>query len=277
MAKKILLLGSTGMLGRALSAALASYTSVLTPTRRELNLTDFDALERYVTAHRPDVIINAAALTGIEACEQDQQLADQLNAELPSKLAQLSQSLDALLVHFSGLDVYGEVLPQHGQAQVNESSSTDPRSYYARNKLAGDVAVQTLGGEYLIFRLSGLYCRNDLNVKCERSPLLLGAPTSAMYVATTVVRSMERVFRRVIRFHPGIYNLSAKGDADWQEFYRELTTLRQNYRRLNGSPKLIECGSRISVEKVENAFCILVPSWQAQLKTFLELSKAPEA
>lgn len=271
MKEKIVLLGSTGTLGRALREALPPSCTILTPTRRELDLTDFNAVTSYFELHKPTIIINAAGLARVHACEQNKELADKLNTELPACLAQLSTQLGAALVHFSCVDVYGDVLPRHGLALCCEQSRTDPKTYYARSKLAGDWAIQAQAQDYLIFRLSGVYCSTDLAIKSEHDALNLGAPTSADYVAATIVRSLDRLYRRVIRFHPGVYNFTTKGHADWNDFYRELSVLRKNYRLLNSSPRLVEQGSRISVEKLENAFCIQVPTWQSQLKSVVSV------
>lgn len=273
MRKKIVLLGSTGQLGRALDSALSRSNIVITPTRRELDLTDLQMVEEYLDLHKPDLIINSAGYTRVQPCEENSDLANQLNTELPAGIARIATKLNALLVHFSCLSVHGEVLPQHGQAICNENSATNPKTHYARSKLAGDWAIQAQAQNYLIFRLSGLYSSTDLSVKTERDALQLGAPTCVDYVAATVVRSLERIYRRVIRFRPGVYNLSAKGHADWTDFYNEISSLQQSYQVLNSSPRLVEQGSRICVEKVENTFCILVPSWKAQLKSRVEVPR----
>ena len=269
MREKIVLLGSTGIVGRAMREALPTSSIILAPTCRELDLTDLEAVDNYFKQHKPTLIINAAGLARVHACEHNKALADTLNTGLPARLAQLSTRLDALLVHFSCVDVYGDVLPRHGLTLCCEQTATNPRTHYARSKLAGDWAIQAQAKNYLIFRLSGVYCNTDLTIKSERDALSLGAPTSVDYVATTIVRSLQRIYRRVIRFHPGVYNFTAKGHADWNDFYRELSVLRKNYRLLNSSPRLVEQGSRISVEKLENAFCIQVPTWQSQLKSVM--------
>lgn len=271
MRKKIVLLGSKGQLGRALGSVIPSSNIVLMPSRQELNLTDLEAVQSYLELHKPDIIINAAGYTGVQNCEANKELANQLNTELPARLAQISTQLNALFVHFSCLSVHGEVLPQHGHALYTEASSTDPKTHYARSKLAGDWAVQAQAKSFLIFRLSGLYSSTDLSIKTERDALHLGAPTSADYVAATVVRSLERIYRKVIRFRPGVYNLSTKGHADWLDFYSELSNLRQSSQVLSTSPRLVEQGSRICVEKIESSFCILIPSWKAQLKSLVDI------
>ena len=271
MTSKILLLGSTGFLGRELKAALAQAPCLLAPTKSELDVTDTAALHDYILRHQPATIINAVGLTGTQAASDHPELAQQLNSELPQALAELANQLEkCTLVHFSTLEVYGPVKPEHGQAYYTEDSPTRPKTVYAKTKLQGDLAVSSTATHYLIFRLSPLYDGERLFAVEEREPIVIGAPTAVQYVANTVVRSLGRIERRVLRVHSGIYHLSSKGDADWQTFYREVTLQRQTPGLLGqATPTLVAVGPKLSVEKVENAFCLFVPSWQSQLKTFL--------
>lgn len=273
MTSKTLLLGSTGFLGRELKAALAQAPCLLAPTRSELDVTDTTALRDYILSHQPTTIINAVGLSGTKAASSQPDLAQQLNCDLPQTLAELSNEIgQCTLVHFSTLEVYGPVKPEHGQAYYTEDSPARPKSVYAKTKLDGDLAIASTASHYLIFRLSPLYNGQRLFVVEEHEPIVLGAPTAVQYVANTVVRSLGRIERRVLRVHSGIYHLSSKGDADWQTFYREVTLQRQQPGLLGEltAPALVAVGPKLSVEKVEDAFCLFVPSWQSQLKTFLK-------
>lgn len=273
MTSKTLLLGSTGFLGRELQAALAQASCLLAPTKSELDVTDGAALRDYIFKHQPATIINAVGLVGTKAGTAQPELAQQLNSDLPQALAEIASQIErCTLVHFSTLEVYGPVKPEHGQAYYTEDSPTRPKSVYAKTKLEGDLAIASTAPHYLIFRLSPLYDGNRLFAVEEREPIVIGAPTAVQYVANTVVRSLGRIERRVLRVHSGIYHLSSKGDADWQTFYREVTLQRQQPGLLGAvsAPTLVAVGPKLSVEKVENAFCLFVPSWQSQLKTYLK-------
>ncbi|MCL5050938.1 MAG: sugar nucleotide-binding protein [Firmicutes bacterium] len=269
MKDKILLLGSSGLLGSALNKAPTGHAQVLTPSRFDLNLTDLDALETYIKAYKPSLIINAAGMVSAQQCEHNADQAFKLNTDLPAKLAQLSKAQGSTLVHFSCLDVYGDESRARSLSSCTENTPTNPQNIYAESKLLGDNAVAEHAEDYLIFRLSGLYSKQDLSVKNERPPIVIGAPTSAEYVAVTVMRSLERVNRGVIRVHPGVYHLSTKGEACWQEFYREVALLRQNRQLLVNSPSLVTKDSRLCMDKVEDTFCLLVPSWRSQLKSII--------
>ncbi|MCC5879773.1 MAG: NAD(P)-dependent oxidoreductase [Idiomarina sp.] len=275
MTRKTLLLGSTGFLGRELLAAFAHAPHVLAPTRDELDVTDSAALREYILAEQPSTIINAVGACGVSKCESNPELAQQLNSGYVQVLADAARMVaGCTLVHFSTLEVYGDVKPQHGQAYYNEDCPTSPHSIYAKTKLQGDLAIASTAPHYLIFRLSSLYDAYRLFAVEERDPISLGAPTAVQYVANTVVRGLARIERRVLKVHSGVYHLSAKGDSDWQTFYREVSLQRQKSRILGTpeSPALVTTGPKLSVEKIENAFCLFIPSWQSQLKTHLTQS-----
>lgn len=273
MINKTLLLGSTGFLGSELKAALPQTPNLLAPTRGMLDVTDSAALRDYILTHRPSTIINAVGLAGTQQADQQPALAKRLNSELPQRLAEVTNQIENCnLIHFSTLDVYGNAKPEFGMAYYTEENPTQPATLYAQTKLDGDLAVVNTAKNYLIFRLSPLYNANRLFVIEERDPVRLGAPTAVQYVANTVVRSLDRIHRRVLRVHSGIYHLSSKGDADWQTFYREVSLQREKPGILGGaSPGLVAMGPKLCVDKVEDTFCLFVPSWQSQLKTYLKI------
>lgn len=278
MTKKIVLLGSSGLLGRALQDILGEFYDVLAPLRKELELSDLAAVSEYLADHSPDMVVNAAALTGVQACEENPELAYQINTELPRQLAESCSALEhCLLVHFSCLDVYGDIKPAHGRALCLEDSAAHPQSVYAKTKLQGDIAIQQIIENHLVFRLGGLYRARDLSAVVTREPFSLGAPTEVGYIANMLARSLNRVERKVLRIHPGIYHFTTKGEADWQTFHREVAAQRRAGQIVMGtSPELVAKASRISVEKVEDAFCLFIPTWQAQLKNLLMSEKSQE-
>lgn len=273
MTNKTLLLGSTGFLGRELKAALTQTPNLLAPSRDILDVTNSDALRDYIQTHQPATIINAIGLTGTQQATEQPELAQRLNSQLPQELAEVANQIDNCnLVHFSTLDVYGNAKPEYGMPYYTEESPTKPKTVYAKTKLDGDLAVTSTAKQFLIFRLSPLYDPNRLFAIEEREPITLGAPTAVPYIANTVVRSLGRIERRLLRVHSGIYHLSSKGEADWQTFYREVSLQREKPGILSGaSPGLVAVGPKLSVDKVEDSFCLFVPSWQSQLKTYLNI------
>ncbi|MGX5913496.1 SDR family oxidoreductase [Aliidiomarina sp. Khilg15.8] len=262
---KILLLGGTGLLGQALQHELPGLGEVVAPRRRDLDLSNVEQLHTYLITTRPDLIVNAAALNGETNNESNVEQARLMNVKVPEVLAKFAAQQDIRLVHFSTAQVY------HNQAKglITETTETKPFTAFGKHKLEGDKAIIANCDNHLIFRLTALYDENDIcPEKLPAEPVYLGAPTSAQYVAGNVTRSLSRLYRRVLREQPGVYHLAAKGEANWQEFSREL----QRQRKSQVIASSIAAAPKFSVEKAEDNFCLFIPSWQAQLQTSLSNS-----
>lgn len=138
-----LILGGNGQIGRALRALLPD---ALAPTREELDLTDPAALDAYDL--RPhDLVINAAAMTAVDAAEtpQGSRLAWRLNADLPAQLARRSLTDRFTLVHYSSDYVFDGRSSEH-----DEGEPLTPLGEYGRTKAAGDLAVGVAPRHYLL-------------------------------------------------------------------------------------------------------------------------------
>lgn len=145
---RLLVTGATGLLGLNLSllAARQGYAVTgLVNTRslqevpfdvRQVNLLDRNSALKAIEAARPEAIIHCAAVASINAAEQQPDLSQQLNAEVPGWLAGAARSWNVPFVHISTDAVFnGET------GNYREEDATDPLSVYARTKLAGEQAV----------------------------------------------------------------------------------------------------------------------------------------
>jgi len=131
-----LVVGAGGQLGTDLMRVLDGQY-VIGLTRRELDITDADAVARAVAAVVPSVIVNAAAYTAVDAAETDEASAFTANVTAPAALAAAAAAARAKFVHVSTDYVFA------GDATVpyDETAATDPKSAYGRTKLAGEQAV----------------------------------------------------------------------------------------------------------------------------------------
>src|SRR5579859_3991809 len=134
-----LVTGAHGQLGSDLVRLLAGE-QVSAVGRAELDVTDLRAVDRVVAQVRPDVVVNAAAYTAVDAAEADEQAAYAVNAAGPAALANVLSEHGGRLLHISTDYVFnGEA-----DAPYAVDDSTDPRSAYGRTKLAGEHAVREL-------------------------------------------------------------------------------------------------------------------------------------
>jgi len=151
---KILLTGSTGKVGSILKEYLSSLGHVLKcPCREELDLGNPDEVENYLQNEEFEVLINAAAMAGIEQCEEDFDLAMAVNSQSPAKMALRCRELGARLIHFSTDYVLKAVAP----GLKDEKAEVFPNGAYGKTKLAGETAVLELNPEAVIARVSWVF------------------------------------------------------------------------------------------------------------------------
>jgi len=282
----ILLLGKTGQAGFELHRTLAPLGPITAPSRAELDLTKEQAVADYLEAHNPDLIVNAAAWTAVDAAEQQQTEARRLNAGLPEQLAKYSAEQGAFLVHYSSDYVY----PGNGTEPWKETSATGPLSVYGQTKLEGDQAIAQSGCEHLIFRTSWVYSargnnfmktmlrlaqsKPELNIVADQ----IGAPTPARLIAQITAMAIQS------HIPNGLYHLAPRGETSWHGFAREIFRLakEQGEQLAMGpentnpiptsdypTPAQRPLNSRMALNKLETALNIQLPTWQDQLKLTL--------
>jgi dTDP-4-dehydrorhamnose reductase len=282
----ILLLGKTGQVGHELHRSLSPLGPITAPTRVELDLTGEQAVANYLEQHQPDLIVNAAAWTAVDAAEQQQSQARRLNAGLPQQLAQYCAEQGAFLVHYSSDYVY----PGNGTEPWHETSATGPLSVYGQTKLEGDQAIEQSGCEHLIFRTSWVYSARGNNFmktmlrlaksKAELSIVAdqVGAPTTARLIAQVTALALHS------NLSTGLYHLAPRGETSWHGFAQEIFKQAQangeelamgpdNAHRIPSSDYPTSAtrplNSRMALNKLEDALNIQLPGWQSQLELTL--------
>ncbi|MDE2233363.1 MAG: SDR family oxidoreductase [Patescibacteria group bacterium] len=149
----ILLLGSTGRLGKSLLNGLtARKCQIFAPKRNELDFEwpDFDeCLKKY----QPAVIINCAAFNGPEQCEENGLKAKRINSYCVGILAQYARQTGALLIHYST----DYVFDGSKKEALTEESETNPVNAYGWSKLNGEKNIRDHNPCHLIFRVSSIY------------------------------------------------------------------------------------------------------------------------
>lgn len=140
--------GAGGGLGRAFLEQVPGHHDVHPFTHAELDVGDHHAVMRTVVGLRPDAIVNAAAMTKVDACETDPGAAVRANVIGPQSLALAARATGAMLLHVSTDYVFdGEK-----GSPYDELDAPNPGSAYARSKLAGEEHVRHLLAEHVIVR-----------------------------------------------------------------------------------------------------------------------------
>ena len=133
---KILIVGANGQVGSASWQLLSESENydLIALTRGQLDISDRIAVFNALTQIQPDVVLNAAAMTNVDACESQQDLAFAINAMGVRNLVQSSEIIDAHLIHVSTDFVFDGKMNR----PYTEYDLTNPLSIYALSKLGGD-------------------------------------------------------------------------------------------------------------------------------------------
>lgn len=217
---QVLLTGSErGQLHWELQRSKPEDVSLVVPEPR-LDITDESAVKQAVTNSSPDVIINAAAYTAVDAAETDSETAFAVNELAVSHLANAAKTANAHLIHVSTDFVFGECKA----TPLQPNSPVDPISVYGKSKLAGERQLRTiLPDNSLLVRTAWVYSSHGnnfvktmLRLMKERGEVgviadQIGSPTWANSLARALWRGAS------LRSN-GVMHWTDAGAASWYDF-----------------------------------------------------------
>lgn len=275
----ILITGANGMLAQAIKQRFSQPTNHLILTdARELDITDFDAVQKYIASTKPALIINCAAYTAVDKAEEQSALAEKVNTLGPKNLAIAAQANNATLVHISTDYVFG------GSKPITETYSEDdeksPTSIYGKTKLAGEQNIIDNCDKYYIFRTAWLYgegknfVRTMLELAKTHHEVKVvndqhGSPTYTEDLADIIYQAIEK------QLPYGIYNATDQGFTTWYNFTKKIYELTQincavmpvssaEFASAAERPK----NSQMSKDKLLQ-YGINIPTWEDALARYL--------
>jgi dTDP-4-dehydrorhamnose reductase len=231
MTPTILLTGKSGQIGFELYRLLPQVGKLVAPDRTQLNLLDHQSTRQTIREVRPQLVVNAAAYTAVDAAEKDPVNAYAINAEAVRVLAEETKRIGAVLVHYST----DYVFDGSKKDPYEEHDSTNPLNVYGKSKLAGEQAIHDSTVSHLIFRTAWVYAARGKNflltilrLATERQEIRvvsdqIGAPTCASEIAAGTTRilaqlnnSNDREF--AVSRVTGTYHMTATGQTSWCDF-----------------------------------------------------------
>jgi dTDP-4-dehydrorhamnose reductase len=222
---KILTTGINGQVGHALLRKLTDH-ELIGLTRQDCDLTNPDQIKQVIDRYQPELIINPAAYTQVDQAEDEPDLAFQINRDAPRIMAEKAREYNIPLIHFSTDYVFdGEK-----KGAYLETDLTNPLGVYGQSKLAGEDAIQEVGGQIYIFRTSWVYSNIGHNfyltmkkLSQERDELKVvtdqfGVPTSNQFIAEQI----KHLIPQISENNTGIYHLVSDGSCSWYEFAKKI-------------------------------------------------------
>ncbi len=291
---KILLFGKHGQLGWELSRALQPLGEIIALGIEEADFSEPENLRRIVQEIKPDVICNAVAYTAVDKAEGEEALVMKVNGEAPGVLAEEALKLGALLVHYSTDYVFdgAKISP------YVETDKPNPINAYGRTKLAGELAVQASGCDFLILRTSWVYASRAhnflltmLKLAQEREALSIvndqiGSPTSARLIADTTVLCVQQALKEKLVgvFSSDLYHLTSSGHTSWHGCTEEIVSLAKNQLNMQLSIKELNAiptseyptpasrpmNSQLALTKLESVFTLKMPDWKKSLSLCMD-------
>jgi len=283
MKSNILVTGCNGQLGseiRELSGTYPQYGFVFTDLE-ELDITDRRQVGKYMKTHNISCVINCAAYTAVDKAEEEIEKARLINKTGAAVLADATNELHALLVHISTDYVYDG----RSYKPYTETDNTNPKSFYGKTKLEGELEIVFNAAKAVIIRTSWLYSSFGNNFvktiirKARETGLLkvvtdqIGTPTYAKDLACTILDIIPQC-QSVKRTE--IYNYSNEGVISWFDFAKtiiELTKIScevvavetKDYPTAAARPFY----SVLNKAKMKKDFNITIPYWKDSLKDCL--------
>ena len=274
----ILITGCNGQLGnemQLLEKEHATHTYYNTDVA-ELDITDKEAILRFVEEHQIDGIVNCAAYTAVDKAEDNEKLARLLNTVAPGYLAEAVEQRGGWFVQISTDYVFDGT----NHTPYTPDEPTCPNSVYGRTKLAGEVQAMQACQRTMIIRTAWLYSTFGNNfVKTmirlgKEMPELgvifdqIGTPTYAHDLAVCIFTTIER------GIVPGIYHYSNEGVISWYDFTKAIhriagiTTchVRPLHTAEYPTPAARPHYSVLDKTKIKQTYGIEIPYWEESLE-----------
>lgn len=284
-AMKILLTGGRGMLARTLLRELGRDHEVVPTDLPEADITDAASIGGVIASVAPDAVIHCAAMTAVDKCEGERELAFKINGEGTGNVAAACARLGVRLIAISTDYVFDGGLDRPYR---EDDEATGGRTVYGQSKFAGEEAVRRLCPNHVVARISWLYGaggpsfvhammaqarsgREKVRVVADQR----GNPTSTLAVARELCEVLARPELR------GTFHMTCEGEATWADFAREIFRLAgevcavedcttEEYPRPAPRPK----NSRLEKARLREAGLPPMPHWRDALAEFMAMEFA---
>lgn len=276
---KIALTGKNGQLAKEFIKLLSIRDiNFFSFDRKELDISDFEKVEKVLKEVKPDIVINCAAYNLVDKAEEDKESAYATNTRGAENLAKICSELNCKLVHYST----DYVFDGNKKSLYIEKDIPNPLNYYGRTKLEGELKIKEILKNHLIFRVSWLYGEGNNNFirkfldwakdkeELKISENEVSIPTNAGKVAEVSLLAIEEDLK-------GLYHLTNSGYASRYELalkIKEYLNLKNKIIPVNSSVFNLKAKrpefSAMDNNLIKKVLGIDISYWDEDLKEYLK-------
>lgn len=279
---RILVTGREGQVVSALAEqGLHHGHEIIRQGRPDFDLAAPDGVRAALEAHRPDVVVSAAAYTAVDQAESEPELATAVNGRAPGMIAAAAAEFGLPIIHLSTDYVFDGLKP----TPYVETDATGPQGVYGRSKLAGEHAVAEANPRHVILRTAWVYAHGGKNF--VRTMLRLAADRPELRVVSdqfgcpTYATDLARAILGIAGHLPGgeaggerfgVFHASGTGDTSWAGFATAIFELAAAQGRAASrvvpiatadypTPARRPANSRLDCVKLQKVYGIRQPHW----------------
>ena len=274
---KVWIVGAEGQIGEAINEVLDPLEiEALNTDKNELDITQTDEVLRFGEIHRPDVIINCAAVTDVELCEREPEHAFRVNALGARNLSIVARKIGAKMVQLSTDDVFDGLASK----PYTEFDETAPRTVYGKSKLAGERYVKEFTHKHFIIRSNWVYGKGNNFVNRVLAAADAGQSLSVaedQYGSPTSAKDLAGIILYLIMTNEyGTYHATCKGVCSRYVFAQEILRLAGKQEQLNPvpTPQSDLSSARPAYAVLDNFILRIIevydmPQWKDSLAEFM--------
>lgn len=278
--KKVLIFGSSGMLGNFLSSLLEEKGYEVERNDRAdtgIDITVEEDVKKVIQESKPDFVVNCSAYTNVEKAEEEKAIAFKVNATAPKYMAIPCKELDIPFVHISTDYVFGE---NKEDGYTEDYKNFKPLSVYGKSKLEGEKNILDVGGKVYIFRTSWLFGPNATNFiekisKYAKELLELkvvidevGCPTYVGDLSNAILFAIQGNIK------PDIYHVCSTDTCSRYEFAKEILKM-QNIQTPIKECKLEDFERKAKVPNYSQLLNTKLPkmrTWKEMLEEYFNIN-----
>ncbi len=246
--------------------------------KEDLDISKLEDVQALIGEFKPDIIINCAAYTNVDGCEENEELAFSVNTIGVKNLAIAAKKVDAKLLHIST----DYVFEGNGNVPYREYDLTSPVSVYGKTKLAGEKFVKEFCDRHFIVRTSWLYGYNGKNfvktiMKAAKEKTHLEVVEDQRGNPTNAEDFAHHILKIALSEEYGIYHCTGNSECSWYDFACKIV----EYANMDcivkptTSDKLLRRAKRPAFSSLDNMMLRStvgdeMREWQLALKMFIE-------